>query len=325
MNKQTIKERTFDEFMKRFDRDKDLLNPFLVGMKMMVSSFISKDGFSRALETLNYCFGSENIIVYDQNFKVIESFKKYPLSLSKIVESHAKKYGNKDFCEEFDEVIAKKVRNIIIYNIRTERHCFYIVILDNDIIDEELKKEVIDVSKIAFYTIVDHYELVKRLKVSAQVDALTGVKNRLMYQRTTRNLSKLAPAVTFVVCDLFSLKHINDTYGHPAGDTYLKNAAKCLEKQFPKCVYKVGGDEFIIISPGKVNVDTKMVDANGELTKLMKRSIRKANEFYHVNYGHFYGKTAEISTERFYKTADANLSKDKEEMYSKLDIDRRKR
>ena len=325
MAKKTIRERTFEEFMKRFDRDEDLDNPFVVGMKMMVSSLISPNGFSTALDTLSVCFLSNNIVVYSQDFKPIDYVKRPTIGLTNIVKAHVSKHGKRDFYEEFEDVISKKVRKVTMYSIHTDRHYYYIVVLDLDLINETHKKDAIDASKIAFYTIFEHYEMVKALKINAQVDALTGIKNRFMYQKVIKNLPKLGPELTFVVCDLFSLKHINDEYGHPVGDTYLKRAAQSMENQFPKCVYKVGGDEFIIIAPGNSDVDIKMKLANEELTRAMKRVIKKPGEIYHINYGYHHGSTAEVTASAFYRTADKNLSKDKGDFYSNNHVERRRR
>ena len=312
----TVKERTYQEFMKRFDKDEHLDNPFVVCIKMMVSALISKDGFHTALEALSICYMSENIVVYNQDFKSIASYQKYPTPLTNIVKAHVKKLNKTDFIDEFDKVFAGRQRRVLIYDVVTDKHTYYIVVLDYDILDKEFKSDVIESSRIAFYTIFDHFELIKQLKSYSDYDALTGVKSRFVYKKVSRNLTKLSPDVTFAVCDLLSLKRINDNYGHPVGDIYLKHAAKCLEKQFPKCIYKLGGDEFIIIAPGKVDIEKKMKIANDELGKIMKRTIKKTKEVFYINSGYHYGKTADISAEEFYKTADANLSEDKRHFYA---------
>lgn len=311
----TVKERTYQNFMQRFDRFEDKVNPHVVSMKMIVSSLIAKDGFMMALDALNTCFGSDNIVVYNQSFKMLACNKKYPTPLTNIVKAQVKKLNQHDFVHEFDKYFSGRNRNVIIYDIITEKGTFYIVVLDNDIVEEEQKNEIIDSSKIAFYTIFEHFQLIKQLKSYSDVDALTGVKSRFVYQKVIRNLVRFAQDVTFAVCDLLSLKRINDNYGHPIGDIYLKHAAKCMEKQFPKCVYKVGGDEFIIIAPGKIDIDANMKIANANLNKVMKRSIKKSTEIFYINYGYHYGKTSETTGEEFYKNADAKLSEDKKKFY----------
>ena len=55
-----------------------------------------------------------------------------------------------------------------------------------------------------------------------------------------------------VVCDVNGLKHINDTYGHKAGDKYIRDACALVCELFQHSpVYRVGGDEFVVILSGR--------------------------------------------------------------------------
>ena len=59
------------------------------------------------------------------------------------------------------------------------------------------------------------------------------------------------PGFAIVVCDINYLKHINDTYGHKAGDEYIKSACKMIFDVFSHSpVFRVGGDEFVVILTG---------------------------------------------------------------------------
>lgn len=52
-----------------------------------------------------------------------------------------------------------------------------------------------------------------------------------------------------IVLDLDDFKHINDTYGHLAGDRCLKEIADCMKKvysNYGNC-YRIGGDEFCVL------------------------------------------------------------------------------
>jgi GGDEF domain-containing protein len=54
-----------------------------------------------------------------------------------------------------------------------------------------------------------------------------------------------------IACDLDNFKHINDTWGHPEGDRALTLVAGVLTrvgKKFDSAVFRIGGDEFIIIT-----------------------------------------------------------------------------
>lgn len=81
-------------------------------------------------------------------------------------------------------------------------------------------------------------------------DALTELPNRKMIME---NLNKLleSPNKTFAILfvDLDGFKHINDSFGHQAGDKVLKKVADTLKEAIgpDDTISRIGGDEFIII------------------------------------------------------------------------------
>jgi diguanylate cyclase (GGDEF)-like protein len=88
----------------------------------------------------------------------------------------------------------------------------------------------------------------------AYEDALTGLKNRMAYVENINNLERNLPKdshVCVIMIDIDDFKNVNDTMGHKAGDELLKNVANALTKIFfdVGCVvYRVGGDEFLVIA-----------------------------------------------------------------------------
>ena len=69
--------------------------------------------------------------------------------------------------------------------------------------------------------------------------------------------------------DMNFLKKINDSYGHDKGDKMIKRLAKHIQKTFQYCdIYRVGGDEFVVIANGKEasNMD-KMISELRELNE----------------------------------------------------------
>ncbi|MEP4766787.1 MAG: diguanylate cyclase [Roseibium sp.] len=82
-------------------------------------------------------------------------------------------------------------------------------------------------------------------------DSLSGLANRLQFNRVLANATKDLPLKPFAVlhCDLDKFKAVNDTYGHAAGDWVIKTMAARLTEVVggPGLVCRVGGDEFMII------------------------------------------------------------------------------
>ena len=90
----------------------------------------------------------------------------------------------------------------------------------------------------------------------AHKDALTGIKNKTAYSETVSKLDEKIPAgdanFCIIMIDVNYLKRVNDTYGHERGNEYLINACKLACEIFgEENVYRIGGDEFVVILDGE--------------------------------------------------------------------------
>ena len=90
----------------------------------------------------------------------------------------------------------------------------------------------------------------------ATTDALTGVKNKLVFDDTQKEIDALiaahkAPPFAVVVCDINNLKQVNDIYGHRQGDEHIRAACMSVCHIFRHSpVFRIGGDEFAVICRG---------------------------------------------------------------------------
>lgn len=90
----------------------------------------------------------------------------------------------------------------------------------------------------------------------ANVDALTGVKNKHAYLDEEEKLDRMIDEsrltqFSIVILDVNDLKKVNDAEGHQAGDQYLRSACKIICDIFKKSpVFRVGGDEFAVVVQG---------------------------------------------------------------------------
>jgi diguanylate cyclase (GGDEF)-like protein/PAS domain S-box-containing protein len=96
-----------------------------------------------------------------------------------------------------------------------------------------------------------HYE--RRLHHLAHHDPLTGLANRTLLQEELKYAidfavrNDLLGALAFL--DLDNFKHINDNFGHEAGDLVLREIANRLRASVREndTVARVGGDEFVLV------------------------------------------------------------------------------
>lgn len=97
----------------------------------------------------------------------------------------------------------------------------------------------------------------------AEHDALTGIYNRRGGEQLIAELAGKGSTGAFFILDVDDFKHINDSYGHAAGDNALICVAETLRKSFRESdvVMRMGGDEFIVYAQGLAdmhNVENKL-------------------------------------------------------------------
>ncbi len=88
----------------------------------------------------------------------------------------------------------------------------------------------------------------------AEEDGLTRVPNRSGVYRRVNELLEGGQGrpCTFFIIDVDDFKGINDTYGHPVGDSVLKALARHLRNtvRHDDVVGRLGGDEFVVFCMG---------------------------------------------------------------------------
>ena len=98
-----------------------------------------------------------------------------------------------------------------------------------------------------------------KLQYYAFRDHLTDTYNRHFLKEEVEFLKshpeKFPVGVVFV--DMDDLKKINDSYGHNAGDLYLRKAVEVIRASVRggDLVFRIGGDEFVVLIP-KANYST---------------------------------------------------------------------
>jgi diguanylate cyclase (GGDEF)-like protein len=102
-----------------------------------------------------------------------------------------------------------------------------------------------------------HQRRVDQLAAQARTDTLTRLGNRRAFEDdlglTIASRAETAQPFTLLAVDVDGLKAINDRHGHPAGDEQIRKVADCLRDVVGNDggVYRTGGDEFMVILPGR--------------------------------------------------------------------------
>ena len=91
----------------------------------------------------------------------------------------------------------------------------------------------------------------------ADHDVLTGLYNRRGGEHLIRNYVANGVTGAFMLIDIDDFKHINDNYGHAAGDETLKQIAVSLKENFRETdvIMRMGGDEFIVYAVGMADIN----------------------------------------------------------------------
>lgn len=110
----------------------------------------------------------------------------------------------------------------------------------------------------------------------ATLDALTGLNNRRQFEvrlkQEAANARRNNKPLCCIMLDIDYFKHVNDTWGHSAGDCVLKNVAKIVAQELREydIASRYGGEEFCILLP-----DTKIKEA-AFVAQRLRKAVEKA-------------------------------------------------
>ncbi|MCM1182181.1 MAG: GGDEF domain-containing protein [Roseburia sp.] len=147
----------------------------------------------------------------------------------------------------------------------------------------------------------------------AYTDQMTGLNNRSCFNLDFEQFSQAPKDIAVIDCDLNNLKYTNDTFGHSAGDRYIKNCANIINEIFSgigKC-YRVGGDEFVVLVQNSSKFDLTyylaMLESSVDACNRENKGLRMQ-----IAYGcAVYSDTEDENLEDTYNRADKIMYEDK--------------
>lgn len=152
----------------------------------------------------------------------------------------------------------------------------------------------------------------------AMHDTLTGLANRLHFNRLLASAIKGLPARPFAVlhCDLDHFKAVNDTHGHTAGDIVIQEVARRMKEIIGDggVVSRVGGDEFVILFR-KTVARAKLEALAGALIQAVQLKIALTDETFvrvGLSVGISVARSSDQTPELLFAQADHALYASKE-------------
>ena len=137
-----------------------------------------------------------------------------------------------------------------------------------------------------FHDITELKRQQEALEHQAQHDALTGLPNRILLndrlQMALNHMDRKGNQVALMFLDLDNFKHINDGFGHAAGDQLLIELANRLKVllRLGDTLARQGGDEFLILLPDVDSLDTVTLVADRLLKTMRQPFYHKDIEFF---------------------------------------------
>ena len=307
-----------------------------------MSSEKMEDGIEKSLYFTKLFFNADNAIIYRQNeigeyehvhnqslMNSNSNITTAILNSAKSILERTDKYEMNPNIDGLHHIAYVKV------NVGKQK---YVIALTGD---KELKNlHEVDTFRHTMAAVLGKYEQIEALSKSAEIDKLTGLRTRNVYEADIKDKKPLEGTI-YIFFYLYCLKRINDVYSHQKGDEYISKTTEILKRQFPEYIYtvdptgkktkietgnklyRVGGDEFILISDTESyqNALYKVMIIQDEVSHIDLNL--GTHEILGINYGLLQSRKNDTYRD-LYINSNALLEDNKTANYQRLGIERRK-
>ena len=161
---------------------------------------------------------------------------------------------------------------------------------------------------------VRNRNIMRELEKQSMIDQLTGAGNRRALEHRIREWHGDGE-LGVISIDLNGLKNTNDTKGHHAGDVLISETARVLrECAGENCVFRTGGDEFIVVTEDLEERDIRL------LIQHMRKSADNNGISMAVGFACVRGKVTDFDA--LLTRADFNMYQDKGHSFRRRREDR---
>ena len=161
----------------------------------------------------------------------------------------------------------------------------------------------------------EYYKKLEEVRERANKDGLTGVKNNSAYTEFENKLNLHIdegknPEFAIALFDINNLKYVNDTYGHKAGDDYIKKGCKIICQTFKRSpVFRVGGDEFVAILQ-----DEDLTDRENIINEFRRENEKRVDDGDIVIASGIAVYNGDTNVSAVFEKADAEMYKNKKQL-----------
>lgn len=162
-------------------------------------------------------------------------------------------YDVADLTEEIST--QRGVQSAVCVPIMQKNTCTGLIYIEHKVVDyfKEVDKKYLLTLAIAVRLAIENAKLYSNLEDMALRDGLTGLYNRLYFNKEVNNCKDIHQkyGIPFILAlaDINSFRAINDSYGHNRGDYVIKHVGKLIENEVRKgdIVCRYEGDKFAVI------------------------------------------------------------------------------